>query len=113
VPYWDLNAPISDTTKDSSAAAIASSALLDLARLVKEKNTSKLYNEIAWKILESLTKNYLTKGWDKPGILMHGCLDKHLSLAIDSCTIFGDYYFDNVTFNKLYITHTSTAKHVY
>jgi len=24
-----------------------------------------------------------------------------------------EIYFDNVTFNKLYITHTSTAKHVH
>jgi unsaturated chondroitin disaccharide hydrolase len=93
VPYWDFNIPVSDTTKDSSAAAIASSSLLDLARLVKDKTAVMRYERIASKILELLTKNYLTKGWDKPGILMHGCLDKPVGLAIDSCTSFGDYYF--------------------
>jgi unsaturated chondroitin disaccharide hydrolase len=93
VPYWDFNTRIYDTTKDSSAAAIASSTLLDLAKVEKDKNAAMRYERSAYKILESLTKHYLTKGRNEPGILMHNCFDKPRGLATDNCTIFGDYYY--------------------
>lgn len=93
VPYWDFNILVSDTTKDSSAASIAASALLALARLVKDKTVTMRYERIASKILNSLTKNYLIKDKNEPGILMHGCFDKPRDLGVDNCTIFGDYYY--------------------
>lgn len=93
VPYWDFNTRIYDTTKDSSAAAIASSALLDIAKVEKDKTAAMRYERSAYKILESLTKNYLIKGRNDPGILMHSCFDKPRGLATDNCTIFGDYYY--------------------
>jgi unsaturated chondroitin disaccharide hydrolase len=93
VPYWDFdNQKIPNTVKDSSAAAIASSALLDLARLERDETVAMRYKKTASKILQSLTKSYLAKDKNEPGILMHGCLDKPMGLSIDSCTTFGDYY---------------------
>lgn len=84
VPYWDFNEPdIPNTVKDSSGAAIACSALLDLARLVKDKTVAMRYKKTASKILESLTRNYLTKDKNEPGILIHGCLDKPMGLGIE------------------------------
>jgi len=94
IPYWDFNDPeIPNAVKDSSAASIAASALLDLVRFVKEKAVAIRYRKTASKILQSLTKNYLAKDKNKPGILIHGCLDKPMGLGIDGCTIFGDYYY--------------------
>jgi unsaturated chondroitin disaccharide hydrolase len=77
VPYWDFNDPeIPNTLKDSSAAAITASEMLDLSDVELDKTKAGNYEETACKILESLTKNYLTKGKAAPGILMHGCFDK-------------------------------------
>lgn len=112
VPYWDFNILVSDTTKDSSAASIAPSALLALARLVKDKTVTMRYERIASKILNSLTKNYLTKDKNEPGILMHGCFDKPRDLGVDNCTIFSDYYYleglakeENRLFRRQQIQH--------
>jgi unsaturated chondroitin disaccharide hydrolase len=95
VPYWDFNdSEIPNTVKDSSAAAITASGLLDLSDVEPDKRRAEKYEEIACKILESLTMNYLTKGKAVPGILIHGCFDKPDSyIAVDNSLIWGDYYY--------------------
>ena len=95
VPYWDFNDPeIPNTAKDSSAAAITASGLLDLSDVEPDIRRAEKYEEIARKILESLTKDYLTRGRNAQGILMHGCFDKPDSyIAVDNSLIWGDYYY--------------------
>jgi len=103
VPYWDLN--VSDepySLKDSSAASIASSGLLEI---YKYTNDEKIKNA-AMKILESLSSNYLTSE-NKDGILAHGCFYMPKNLAVDESLIWGDYYFVEalmkIKYNKLKI----------
>ena len=93
VPYWDFNdleAP--NTVKDSSAAAITASGLLNLSYVEPDKTKAEKYREVAYKILEALSKNYLADN-SSQGILLHGCFDKPKNIAIDSSLIWGDYYY--------------------
>ena len=87
VPYWDFDDP-NKGVKDSSAAAIASSGLLDLSALSGKEE----FREVAINILNSLCDNYLS-GEKKEGILKHGCFHKPEGLGVDESLIWGDYYF--------------------
>ena len=87
VPYWDFDDPNKEV-KDSSAAAIASSGLLDLSELSGKKE----FRDGAINILSSLCNNYLS-GEDEDGILAHGCFHKPEGMGVDESLIWGDYYF--------------------
>jgi len=88
VPFWDFNDPkIPNTVKDSSAAAIACSGMLTLSKLSKKEEIK----EIALRILNSLSKNYLTEKGN--GILKHGCYHKPEKVGVNESLIWGDYYF--------------------
>lgn len=95
VPYWDFNDPeIPNAVKESSAAAITASGLVDLSNVEQDKTKAEKYKQIAYSILESLSKNYLSVELDShAGILLHGCFHKPNNVAIDSSLIFGDYYY--------------------
>ena len=94
VPCWDFNDPkIPNTIRDSSAAAITVCGLLDLSDAEPDKTKAENYEEIAYKILTSLSQNYLTFGLNSHGILLHGCFHKSNDIATDSSLIFGDYYY--------------------
>ena len=87
VPYWDFDDPNKEV-KDSSAAAIASSGLLDLSELSGKEE----FIEAAINILSSLCNKYLS-GEDEDGILKHGCFHKPEGMGVDESLIWGDYYF--------------------
>lgn len=86
VPYWDFNDP-DKKVKDSSAAAIASSGLLDLSEL----NGKREFRQAAINILSSFCDNYLS-GKDEDGVLEHGCFHKPEEKGADESLIWGDYY---------------------
>ncbi|MEK5417418.1 glycoside hydrolase family 88 protein [Paenibacillus sp. FSL L8-0708] len=92
VPYWDFR--LEDDTRmfrDSSAASIAASGLLELADIVPLGEKS-LYANAAERILRSLTENYAT--WELPeheAILLHGTGSG--DSFIDVSLIYGDYYY--------------------
>lgn len=87
VPYWDFDDPKKEV-KDSSAAAIACSGLLNLSELTGKKE----FLGGAINILNSLCDNYLS-GEDEEGILKHGCFHKLENMGVDESLIWGDYYF--------------------
>ncbi len=94
VPHWDfrLEAPEGEP-RDSSAAAIAASGLLELAEAVPA-GEKRLYADAAKRIWKSLSVHYAT--WDQPGheaILLHGTGNKPQNEFIDGSLIYGDYYF--------------------
>jgi len=107
VPYWDFDAPgIPNVGRDTSAAAIAASGLLELSTLVNNSNYKQKYYNAACKILVLLCTiepygGYLAQDANSdpisPGILMHGC-QHHPNAAVpgsvaDESLIWGDYYF--------------------
>lgn len=96
VPFYDFKDPNKDIPKDSSAAAIASSGLLDLFNL-----TSKIkYRLSAREILKSLSIKYLSKEEDYQGLLLHACSNKNKGANIDVSVTYGDYHFTNAL-NKI------------
>ncbi len=91
VPFYDFKDPNRDIPKDSSVASIASSALLDLYRIIGNEK----YRKSACRILKSLSsKNYLSTDLrNYQGLLLHGCSNKNRTTYIDASLIYGDYHF--------------------
>jgi unsaturated chondroitin disaccharide hydrolase len=92
VPNWDFDAPI--LVKDSSAAAIAASAMLELSGYVKDSTVAKRYRAAAVRTLEILSSSaYLAKGTTSQSILLHGVRFLPAGKGIDVGLVYGDYYF--------------------
>ena len=94
VPYWDFDAPgIPDAPRDSSAAAIAASGLLELAELDPDAAQGARYHAAAEATLASLSSDrYLARGHPDQSILLHGTQDRPRG-RYDTGLVFGDYYF--------------------
>ncbi len=102
VPYWDFNAPeypSAGQVRDSSAAAIAASGLLDLSTYVSDLTAKRKYYNAACNILNSLSSPaYLAHGTNSMGILLHGTGNgtRYPDLnagEIDRSLMYGDHFF--------------------
>lgn len=100
VPLWDFDAdpqapPPFGAQKETSAAAIAASGLLDLARLTADDELADQYENTALAMLDRLcTPEYLanqTPGWE--GILKHGVYHTVKNLGVDESVMWGEYFF--------------------
>ncbi len=100
VPYWDFAADLSQPLpwgpqKDTSAGAIAASALLDLERQTTDVDRAVIYRQTALAMLDALvTPEYLgsgTPGWE--GILKHGVYHTKKNLGVDESVMWGEYFF--------------------
>lgn len=96
VPYWDFDLPESaPRLKDSSAAAIAASGLLDLSEVVTDLAAQERYRQEALIILRSLSSDeFLPRQrpeWE--GILLHGVYHYHKNLGVDESVAWGDHFF--------------------
>jgi len=92
VPYWDFDAAGPGEPRDSSAAAIAASGLLELSRLEADPGRSGRYRDAAGGILDTLSSSYLARGTPSRSILLHGTGSKPHG-DVDEGYAFGDYYF--------------------
>ncbi|WP_205525468.1 glycoside hydrolase family 88 protein [Pyxidicoccus trucidator] len=92
VPNWDFNAP--SQQKDSSAAAIVASALLELSSLETDATRRTRYRDAALRTLDSLASPaYSAEGTNSPGLLLHGVGHLPAGREINTTLIYGDYYF--------------------
>lgn len=90
VPYWDFS---QTNYRDSSAAAIAASGLLELSAYLADPEKMN-YRSAAMSILNSLSSgNYLGDPQSTDGILIHGSYALPSKLGVDTSLIWGDYYF--------------------
>jgi unsaturated chondroitin disaccharide hydrolase len=79
---------------DTSAAAITSSGLFRLCRLVSDPMKGHFYWSTANRILRSLCDKHLAKGearWE--GILKGGVYHIHKELGVDESVMWGEYFF--------------------
>jgi unsaturated chondroitin disaccharide hydrolase len=99
VPYWDFHADLQrplpwGPQKDSSAGAIAASALLDLELQTGDDDRAVIYRTTAEAVLDALTgPEYLainTPGWE--GILKHGVYHTAKNLGVDESVMWGDFF---------------------
>lgn len=98
IPYWDLCFQSGNEPRDSSTAAIAACALLEMAELLVQKSAE--YTRLAASMLETLYERYSVK---KPvagtGLLLHGTYSKKSPYngctenGVDECTSWGDYFY--------------------
>ena len=95
VPWWDFRAPgIPDEPRDSSAAAIAASGLLELASLIPDRGVSEAYRRTAISILRSLSgPRYRAGGVLNTAVLAHGTGSRPHNSEVDVSLIYGDYYY--------------------
>ena len=98
VPYWDFQ-PWACTPvppRDSSAAAITLSALIQLSQLTTNLSDSATDWLGARRIFSSLgSTNYLAQGTSSSGILLHGTGEppQFPDPEVNVSLIYGDYYF--------------------
>jgi unsaturated chondroitin disaccharide hydrolase len=94
IPLWDFSVPDPITAKrDSSAAAIAASSLLELTKYV-DGSERAAYVAYAKQVVQNLFESYSTKDDDKhEGLLIHGCGHHPAGKQLDCSLIYGDYYF--------------------
>ena len=95
VPYWDFDAGQQPFAyRDASAAAITSSALMELAQFTKGEQKEKYINA-AVKMLESLSNDtYRAKYGENGGFLIKHCVGAlTLNSEIDVPLVYADYYF--------------------
>lgn len=109
IPYWDFNAPgIPNTYRDTSAAAIAATGLLELAQIDPNTANAQRYYLAAQSILASLASApYLAQGSSSHGILLQGAGDVPANIADDASVNYGDYYFLEAA--RLYLMQTPTG----
>ena len=92
VPYWDFGAPGEE--RDTSAAAIMASGLLELQKYVSPEKSAR-YRAFAVKQLLALASPAYYSEGDEIGhwLLKHGVGHKPAGSEIDTPLDYGDYYF--------------------
>jgi unsaturated chondroitin disaccharide hydrolase len=96
VPFWDFDAPGQpDAPRDSSAAAIMSSALFELAGLTRDPRAAARYVELAEAQVRSLASPaYLAAPGTNGGfLLMHATGNHPRNSEVDTPLNYADYYF--------------------
>jgi unsaturated chondroitin disaccharide hydrolase len=95
IPYWDLEfSDDSGEERDSSAAAIAASGLLELADLLSADPRAPYYRAAAVRILTSLIDNYSTQDQLRSNaLILHGVYDKPKGVGVDEGNLWGDYFY--------------------
>jgi rhamnogalacturonyl hydrolase YesR len=95
IPYWDFNAPdIPNALRDASAAAIISSALLELSGYV-DGEQKKEYLSVAETILKNLSSDpYKASIGTNGGFILQHCVG-HMpnKTEVDVPLTYADYYF--------------------
>ncbi|WP_438433226.1 glycoside hydrolase family 88 protein [Gorillibacterium sp. sgz500922] len=96
VVYWDFDVPqVPETKRDSSAAAIAASGMLELASLLPEEDADREWLAgTAERIVQGLVEHYSTRGEpDAQGLLNRGSYAVRLGISPDDYVIWGDYFY--------------------
>jgi unsaturated chondroitin disaccharide hydrolase len=95
IPPNDWDQPRQQAQRESSAAAIAASGLLNLSHLVQDPVYAGRYRQAALIILDTLTgPEYLainSPGWE--GILKHASYHQKKGLGVDESVMWGDHFF--------------------
>jgi len=94
VPPWDFDATGADARfKDTAAAAVVSSALLELGRLHPDPPAAAKWTGYGLSMLETLCRDEFASEASHRGLLKHSCYSKPHNEGVDSATMFGDFFF--------------------
>lgn len=94
---WDFDAPESGeksrTLVDTSASAIATVGLLNLAEMSTSAARRRAYRDFALRTMHSLTTGYLGDAPDWEGILRGGVYHLHKNLGVSESVMWGEFFF--------------------
>jgi unsaturated chondroitin disaccharide hydrolase len=94
IPFWDFDDPaIPEAPLDTAAAAVAASALLDMAALHPDPQRAASWRQRALDILTALCERHLATEAAHRGLLRHGCYSRPHKQGVDSAVMFGDFFF--------------------
>jgi unsaturated chondroitin disaccharide hydrolase len=98
VAPWDFDAPpagaLSRAQVDTSASAIASVGLFNLAEFSPSVARRKAYLDCALRTIDTLTSRYLGEGEDDwEGILRGGVYHIHKNLGVNESVMWGEFFF--------------------
>ena len=94
VPPWDFDATGADAgIKDTAAAAVASSALMELGRLHPDPAAAAAWTERGLATLEALCRDEFANEASHRGLLKNSCYSKPHNDGVRSATMFGDFFF--------------------
>jgi len=95
IPYWDFDAPnVPNALRDASAAAITSSALLELCKYVKQAEGETFFNAAETIIKNLSSPIYKSKTGTNGGFLLqHSVGHFPAGTEIDVSLTYADYYF--------------------
>jgi unsaturated chondroitin disaccharide hydrolase len=94
VPPWDFDATGPDAgIMDTAAAAVVSSALLELGRLHPDPAAGAGWAGKGLAMLEALCREAFASEGSQRGLLKHSCYSKPHNEGVDSATMFGDFFF--------------------
>jgi len=103
LPPWDFQAPQDNRRlADTSAAAIAASALLRLCRMLPDPVKGFYYWSCALHILKTLCEKYTAvddPAWE--GVLKGGVYHMQKNLGVNESVMWGDYFFCEALENAL------------
>lgn len=94
VPPWDFDATGADANiKDTAAAAVVSSALLELGRLHPDPAAAAKWTGHGLAMLEALCRDEFASESSHRGLLKNSCYSKPHNEGVDGATMFGDFFF--------------------
>lgn len=94
VPYWDFDDPnIPSAPRDASAAAIAASGMLDIAKNCPDPSDAARYLNAAVGLIEALSKQPYRTFSDMLSFLNHSTGSFPRNRELDMPIIYADYYF--------------------
>ncbi|SAK73277.1 Unsaturated glucuronyl hydrolase [Caballeronia hypogeia] len=93
VPPWDFDASGREAEiKDTAAAAIVASALIEMARVHPDAQSAQKWGRHGLAMLEALCRDEFTKD-GQHGLLHNSCYSKPHGIGVDGATMFGDFFF--------------------
>jgi len=95
IPYWDYSAPgIPDALRDSSAAAITASALIELSGYAAQERSGQYLASAKTMLTTLLSPEYFAAPGTNGGFLLkHGVGNMPNKTEVDVPLSYGDYYF--------------------
>lgn len=94
IPYWDFDDPmIPNALRDASAAAIVSSALLQLSKLEDNEKLSRRYYCAAVKMIKELSSCKYQSREKNSAILLHSVGNMPAGYEVDASINYADYYY--------------------
>ena len=94
VPPWDFDATDADAEiKDTAAAAVMASALIEMGRLHPDPADAVRWREHGLAMLEALCRDEFAYEPAQRGLLRNSCYSKPHNEGVDGATMFGDFFF--------------------